>query len=170
LELFENEFSPLRTRLEMGKLSCSLCIHPRPAGITGSNEPIEIIGTVKVADLDGPPMESRHLVQAEAEPTAADTTGSNRTPLGYSDQLEEHLVVLLHNALQNSIEEEGKEKGKKLAALVKVGARYGILQPQETVIETTGSKRNWLAFWLFPPGDTPIPWFGPLPQCKDNLV
>jgi len=48
--------------------------------------------------------------------------------------------------------------------LVKVGTRYGVLQPQETIIETIKAKRHWLAFWLFPPGDTPIPWFGPLPQ------
>ena len=154
MELFENEFSPLRTSLKIGKLSCSLCIHPRPAGITGSNEPIEIIGTVKVSDLDGPPMESRHLVQAEPG------SGNDQA----NDHYEEHLVVLLHNALQIPIEEEGKDKGKKIAALVKVGTRYGVLQPQETIIETIKAKRHWLAFWLFPPGDTPIPWFGPLPQ------
>ena len=61
-------------------------------------------------------------------------------------------------------DEEGPDKGKKSAALVKVGSRYGLLQPQETHVNH--QTRQWLAFWLIPTGDDPLPWFGPLQARK----
>ena len=96
-----------------------------------------------------PPLESRHLVQAEAD---------------NSD--EPHLVVLLHRALLHAAEDIGEDKKTKLkVAVVKAGSRYGLLQPQET--EGLSRKpRQWLAFWLFPPNDHALQWLGPLSQCK----
>ena len=70
-----------------------------------------------------------------------------------------HLAVLMMESLLLS-DEEGPDKGKRSAALVKVGGRFGLLQPQES------NKKPWLAFWLIPTGDDPLPWFGPLQSCK----
>jgi len=87
-ELFNNEFSPLRTKLKFGKLESELCVHPRPPGIQSNRDIFEILGIVNISDLAHPPLESRHLVQAEAE-----------------NPDEPHLVVLLHRALLHATEE-----------------------------------------------------------------
>jgi len=138
-DFFSNEFAPLKTTLKFGHLSGGLCIHPRPPGIASGTD-LQVVGVIKVSDLDGPPLESRHLVQAES--------GTGEQP---------HLVVLMMDSLLMS-DEDGADKGRRSCALVKVGNRFGLLQPQET------NKRPWLAFWLIPPGDDPLPWFGPLRQ------
>ena len=65
---------------------------------------------IKVSDLDGPPLESRHLVQAES--------GTGEQP---------HLAVLMMDSLLMA-DEDGPDKGKRSCALVKVGSRYGLLQ------------------------------------------
>ena len=62
-ELFNNEFSPLRTKLKFGKLESELCVHPRPPGIQSNRDIFEILGIVNISDLAHPPLESRHLVQ-----------------------------------------------------------------------------------------------------------
>jgi len=156
-ELFNNEFSPLRTKLKFGKLESELCVHPRPPGIQSNRDIFEILGIVNISDLAHPPLESRHLVQAEAD---------------NSD--EPHLVVLLHRALLHAAEDIGEDKKTKLkVAVVKAGSRYGLLQPQET--EGLSRKpRQWLAFWLFPPNDHALQWLGPLSQlghssCPDKI-
>lgn len=148
-DFFSNEFAPLKTQLKFGHLTGGLCIHPRPPGISSGTD-INVLGVVKVCELDGPPLESRHLVQAES---------------GTGDQ--PHLAVLMMESLLLS-DEEGPDKGKRSAALVKVGGRFGLLQPQES------NKKPWLAFWLIPTGDDPLPWFGPLqslghPDTKNKI-
>lgn len=61
-DFFTNEFSPLKTKLRFGHMYGSLCIHPRPPGIS-SDSNLQVLGIVKVAELDGPPLESRHIIQ-----------------------------------------------------------------------------------------------------------
>ena len=61
-DFFSNEFAPLKTQLKFGHLTGGLCIHPRPPGISSGTD-INVLGVVKVCELDGPPLESRHLVQ-----------------------------------------------------------------------------------------------------------
>ena len=57
-------------------------------------------------------------------------------------------------------------KGPKVG-LVKIGQRYGLLQPQPQPNDIKPNTiKNWLAFWLFPPGEMPLPWLGPLNACK----
>ena len=74
------------------------------------------------------------------------------------------MIVLLNNALTHDENDDQKVTDSKIkdqtrgpkVALVKIGPRYGLLEPQDS------KGKKWLAFWLFPPGEMPLPWLGPL--------
>lgn len=150
-KLFNNEFAPLTTKLRIGKLECDLSVHPRPPGIASDTDTMDLIGFLPVEQLSGPPLETRHLIV----PTGVKTD-------------EPHLIVLLHNALiwdeqtDANVNNRTQNKGPKVG-LVKIGQRYGLLQPQPQPNDIKPNTiKNWLAFWLFPPGEMPLPWLGPL--------
>lgn len=123
---------------------------------------MDLIGFLPVEQLSGPPLETRHLI----------------VPDGDSPD-EPHLVVLLNAALTYDeavdikADPKDQSKGPKVG-LVKIGPRYGLLQPQpqSSDVKPIAKQKRWLAFWLFPAGELPLPWLGPLNARKillDNL-